>query len=141
MSISISRTLILKINPMNLNKIFYNILIAAFIYLVICPAVHNLGDNIKHDLCPKVGAEKLKKDFKKGFNVTFSKLSNITQPGFFIQSWTEQKLSNLSSFHFTLSLSTLSTIRLILWFPYHNPSTVSWYRDRSFFYSHLLHRK
>jgi hypothetical protein len=79
-----------------------------------CPAVHNLGDNIKHDLIPKVGAEKLQKDFKKGFNVTFSKLSNNTQPGFFTQSRTAQEISNLSSSHFTLSLSTLSTIRLIL---------------------------
>ena len=111
---SLSRILILKVNCMNLNKLFYSILIGAFIYLVMCPAVHNLGDNIKHDLFPKVEAEKLQNDFKKGFNVTFSKLSNNTQPGFFTQSRTAQELSNLTSSHFNLNLSTLSTTRLIL---------------------------
>jgi hypothetical protein len=79
-----------------------------------CPAVHNLGDNIKHDLFPKVGAEKLKKDFKKGINVTFSKLSNNTQPGFFTQSRTAQELSTLSSSYLKLNPSILSTTRLIL---------------------------
>ena len=100
---------------MNSNKIFQHILfIAAFIYLVMCPAVHELSDNIRHDVALKVEAKILQKDLKKGFNDTFSKLSNNTQTGFFSQMRTVQELPIFSSAHSTLNLSILSTIRLIL---------------------------
>ena len=100
---------------MNLNKIFHTILlIAAFIYLVMCPSVHELGGNIRHDVALKVGSKTLQKDFKKGFNFSFSKLSNDTQTGFFVQSMNTRELPIFSSSPSTLNLSILSTIRLIL---------------------------
>jgi len=96
-------------------KIFHRILfILAFTHLVICPSVHELGDNIRHDVALKVGAKRLQINFKNGFNFTFSKLSTNTQSGVFIQSRTAQELPIFSSSHSTLNLSFLSTIRLIL---------------------------
>ena len=100
---------------MNSDKIFQHILlIAAFIYLVMCPAIHELDNNIRHDVVLKVEAKILQKDFKKGFNDTFSKLSNNIQTGIFSQSRTAQELPIFSSSHSTLNLSILSTTRLIL---------------------------
>ena len=100
---------------MNSNKIFQHIpFIAAFIYLVICPAVHELGDNIKHDVALKVEAKKLQKDFKNSFNITPLKLSNNSQGRIFVQSMTAQEWTIFSTVYSTLNLSILSTIRLIL---------------------------
>ena len=124
---------------MKLYKLFFSIMfIAAFVYLVMCPSVHELGDNIRHDVTLKVGTKTLLKDFKKGSNFIFSKLSHNTQNVFFAQSRTTQELPIISSSHSTLHLSIISTIRLILWFLHPHLSTVSWYRDRNSFYSYLL---
>jgi len=100
---------------MNSNKIFqYILFIAAFIYLVMCPAVHELGDNIKHYVALKLKAKILQKDFKNSFNITPLKLSNNSQGGIFVQPMTAQGWTIFSSLHSTLNLSILSTIRLIL---------------------------
>jgi len=100
---------------MNLNKIFLNILsIFAFIYLVICPSIHELGNNIRHDVALKVEAKILQKNFEKGFSFTPLKLFNNTQAGVFVQSKTVQELPIFSSSNSTLNLSILSTIRLVL---------------------------
>jgi len=100
---------------MNYYKILFNIFfIVAFIYLVMCPSIHELGDTIRHDVTLQVGAKILLKDFKKGFNFTFSKLSTHTQNVFFVQSRTTQELPIISSSHSTLELYILSTTRLIL---------------------------
>ena len=79
-----------------------------------CPAVHELGDNIRHDVVLKAEAKILQKNFKKGFSFTPFKLFNNTQIGVFAQSKAAQKLPIFSPLYFTLNLSILSTIRLIL---------------------------
>jgi len=103
------------VQVMTLNKLFHQILlIAAFIYLIMCPAVPELGDNIKHYVALKVEAKILQKDFKNSFNSTPLKLSNNSQGGFFVQPMTAQGWTIFSSLHSTLTLSILSTIRLVL---------------------------
>ena len=100
---------------MTLNKIFHHILlITALVYLVMCPSVHELGDNIRHDFIYKVGTKTLQKNFKGGVNVTPLHLSNNTQNDSFVQLKDAQKLLTFSPPHSTLNLSILSTIRLIL---------------------------
>ena len=100
---------------MMLNKLFHHILlIAAFAYLVMCPSVQALGDNIRHDFVYKVGTKTLQKDFKSGFNVTPLHLSNNNQNDIFVQCKDAQKLLTFPPPHSTLNLSILSTVRLIL---------------------------
>ena len=117
---------------MNYHKILFNIFfIVAFIYLVMCPSVHELGDTIRHDVTLKVGAKILLRDFKKGFNFTFSKLFTHTQNVFFVKSRPPQELPIISSLHSSLKFYILSTTRLILWLPLPKLSPVpwSWYRN------------
>ena len=100
---------------MTFNKLFHHILlIAAFVYLVMCPSVHELGDNIRHDFVYKVGTKTLQKDFKSGLNVTPSHLSNNAQNDSFVQLKDAQKHLFFSPLHSTLNLSILSTVRLVL---------------------------
>ncbi len=100
---------------MNSNKIFQHILlIAAFIYLVMCPAIHELDNNIRHDVALKVEAKIQQKNFQKGFNLIPLKIFHSTQTGFFVQSKTRQELPIFPPSQSTLNLSILSTIRLIL---------------------------
>ena len=100
---------------MTLNKLFHHmLLIAAFVYLVMCPSVQALGDNIRYDVVPKVGAQILQKDFKSGLNVTTLHLSNNAQNDSFVQLKDAQKHLFFSPPHSTLNLSILSTVRLIL---------------------------
>jgi len=68
---------------MSSNKIFHIFLfIASFIYLLICPSVHKLDDNIRHDVALKVEAKILQKDFKNSFNIIPLKLFKNSQGGF-----------------------------------------------------------
>jgi hypothetical protein len=100
---------------MTLNKLFHHILlIAAFVYLVMCPSVQALGDNIRHDFVYKVGTKILKKDFRSGLNVTPLHLSNNTRNDSFVQLKDAQKHLFFSPPNSTLNLSILSTVRLIL---------------------------
>ena len=100
---------------MTLNKLLHHILlIAAFVYLVMCPSVHELGDNIRHDFVYKVGTKTLQKDFRSGLNVTTLHLPNNTRNDIFGQSKDTQKLFFFSPPYSTLNLSILSTLRLIL---------------------------
>ena len=100
---------------MSLNKIFHIFLfIASFIYLLLCPSVHKLDDNIRHDVALKVETKILQKDFTNSFNLNPLKLSNNSQGGILVHSMTAQEWTIFSTVHSTLNLSILSTIRLIL---------------------------
>ena len=99
---------------MTLNKLFHHILlIAAFVYLVMCPSAHALSDTIRHDIICKV-TKTLQKDFKSGMNVTTLHLPKNNQNDIFGQSKDTQKLLIFSPPYSTLNLSILSTVRLIL---------------------------
>ena len=100
---------------MTFNNLFRHILlIAAFVYLVMCPSVHELGDNIRHDIVYKVGTKTLQKDSKSGLNVYNLHLSTNAQNDSFIQYKDAQKHLFFSPPHTNLNLSILSTVRLIL---------------------------
>ena len=95
---------------MTFNKLFHHILlITAFVYLVMCPSVYGLGDNIRHDVVHKVGTKTLQKDFKNGLSVTPLHFSNNTQNDSFVQLKYAQKHLFFSPLHSTLNLSILST--------------------------------
>lgn len=48
---------------MNFNRLFHTILFTiAFSYLVMCPAVHEFGDGIRHDLIYKAETKIFKKE-------------------------------------------------------------------------------
>lgn len=79
-----------------------------------CPSAQALGDNIRHDVVPKVGSKMIQKDFRSALNVNPLHLSSNTQADIFIQSKDAQKILTFSPPHSTLNLSILSTVRLIL---------------------------
>jgi len=79
-----------------------------------CPSVHELGDDIRHDIVLKMETEILQKIFKKGFNLIALKSLSSTQTGVPVESKTPVKFPIHSSPHSTLTLFILSTIRLIL---------------------------
>lgn len=100
---------------MRLNKIFCTILfIFTFICLIMCPSIHELGDNIDHDAVFKVRAKTLRKNLTNGFSFTPFKLSNNIITASFDQFKTKLNIHIFSSSNPTLNLSILSTIRLIL---------------------------
>jgi hypothetical protein len=94
-----------------LNRLLF---VTAFFYFVTCPTVHSFGENIKHDLLPKIEAEKLQEKTKKRLDLNFPELSQNSHSNLFHHVRTAQELILFSSSHFTLNLTILSTIRLIL---------------------------
>jgi len=100
---------------MNLTKtIHYILFITAFIYLIMCPAVHDFDDNIRYDLVRKVGVKKTQYTLKKGGNPTLLQLTTNSQTAFLISARSAQELLFFSSSYSTLNLTILSNIRLIL---------------------------
>jgi len=100
---------------MRLNKIFYIILfVFTFIYFSICPSIHELGDNTKHDAVLKVSAKTLRKNLTNAFSFTPLISSNNSLTAGFDQFKTKLNIHIFSSSNPTLNLSILSTIRLIL---------------------------
>ncbi len=100
---------------MRLNKMFCNILfIFTFICLIMCPSIHELGDNIKHDAVLKVRAKTLRNNLTNGFSFTPFKLSNYSLVDDYDRFTTKQYFLIFSSSNPILNLSILSTIRLIL---------------------------
>jgi len=94
--------------------IHHTLFIAAFICLIMCPTVHELGDNVRHDVVFKGGAKTLQRSLQKGGIATPSPLPHTIQTAFYLQSQTAQELLLIASFHTALHLSVLSSVRLIL---------------------------
>ena len=100
---------------MNVTRVIrYILFLVAFIYLVMCPAAHDLDDNIRNDVIRKVGARKTQSNPKKDVNPKDLQLSNNVQtpPLFFLRTTHELPILLLSQS--TLNLSLLSSVRLIL---------------------------
>ena len=107
--------LLKNIEFMSLNKTFQNILlIFVFIYLIMSPFVHELGDNTRYDFVLKARAKISGKNFKNGFSFTPLILSNNSLTDDFYQFTTKLNFPIFTSSNPTLNLSILSTIRLIL---------------------------
>ena len=61
------------------NKIYYNIYICAFIFLVLCPAVHQLDDTVNHDMIIKSEARLQQREYHKSFDSNLIKIFNSYQ--------------------------------------------------------------
>lgn len=98
---------------MRLDKIFC-IVISTFILanFIIYPPMHELGDNIRHDVVLKAEARISGKNFKKGFS--FTPLINKSLTDDFHQFTTKPNIPIFTLSTPTLNLSILSTIRLTL---------------------------
>jgi hypothetical protein len=101
---------------MKASRAIHHILfILAFICLVMCPTVHQFGDNVNHDVIFKGPAKIIQKNSQKDGNTTPSQLPYIIQTVFYhLQSRTAQDFPALLSSHSTLNLSIVSSVRLIL---------------------------
>jgi hypothetical protein len=100
---------------MKFTKSFYHIFyILAFIYLVMCPSVHQLGDIVRHDFTPQVVKQIQQKTFKKESNLNTFQLSNYIQTVDFDQTKILGVAKLAPSLISPLGLSALSTVRLIL---------------------------
>jgi hypothetical protein len=76
--------------------------------------VYDLEDNIRHDLVRKIGVKKSQNNLKQGGKTTPTQSPCNFQFVSCLQSRTVQELPILSSSHFVLNLSILSSVRLIL---------------------------
>ena len=101
---------------MKVNRALFPILfIVAFICLVMCPTVHEFGDNVNHDVILKGPGKTLQKNSQKDGNTNPSRLPYTTQTVLYhLQSRTAQDCPALLSSHSTLNLAILSSVRLIL---------------------------
>jgi len=100
---------------MRLTKKYHNILyVFAFIYLVMCPSVHQLGDIVRHDVTLKTGVQVQHNNFKKNFNSNPFTFARNTQTADFddLQRVCDSKPT--PALLPALDLSALSTVRLIL---------------------------
>ena len=95
----------------NIHHILY---LLAFIYLVMCPSVHQLGDIVRHDFAPQVCKQLQQKTFKKDFNLNPFQLNNHTQTVNFDKTKILSVVKLTPSSLPALGLSALSTVRLIL---------------------------
>jgi len=100
---------------MKFTRSFHHILyLLAFIYLVMCPSVHQLGDIVRHDVTPQVVKQIQQKTFKKVFNLNPFQLNNLTQTVDFGKTKIVGVVKLVPSSLPSLGLSALSTVRLIL---------------------------
>ena len=115
---------------------FHSILyLLAFVYLVMCPSVHQLSDIVRHDFTPQVGKLLQHKSFKKGFNLNPFKFHNNNPLEDFAQLKTSKEIKFSLSFLSTAKLSSLSTVRLILWLaPFSSPFIVRYFQLRIFLF-------
>ena len=111
----VSKIPVLRVSKMiSIRTLNFLLLITAFFYFVTCPTVHTFGEDIKHDLLPKIEVEELQKKTKKGLDLNFSKLSQNSHSNVFHHTTNVQEFSMYSSQCFIPNLSILSTIKLIL---------------------------
>ena len=96
----------------SMNTLFFLLFVTAIFYFLSCPTVHSFGENIKHDVVLKI--EEAEKKTKKISDLNYSKVSqknfsNLLHPTKKIKKYSIPLIQL-----FTLNLSILSTIRLIL---------------------------
>ena len=138
-------------------KILHRILfIFTFLYLLMCPEAHVLGETIRHDLVVhKRVVQILKKDFCENFHSIPIGLIKTSATESSLTSTHLQKCPIFQSFNSTFILSSLSTVRLILWvlhilstvfqhitaspfyFSDNKPSACAWYKASPL----ILHRR
>ena len=100
---------------MRLVKNYHHILyVLAFIYLVMCPSVHQLGDIVRHDVTHKIGVQVQHNNFKKNLNGNPFNFSHNIQPADFDHINAVSVIKRAPSSSPALGLSALSTVRLIL---------------------------
>lgn len=100
---------------MCLNKIIhFSLFIFAFAYLVMCPSVHQVGENTRHDITVKLETKTSKQSLKRKLAFNPLKIVTTARGGISVQFRILQELPVFLSAPFTLNLSRLSTIRLLL---------------------------
>jgi hypothetical protein len=87
--------------------------IVAFIYLVMCPSVHQLGDNIRHDVILKVKVYSQQDNYNNDYNFHPLRYANKLKIADIDQIRTCAFVFFQSSLP-DLDISTLSTVKLIL---------------------------
>ena len=95
-------------------RLNFLLLTTAFFYFVTCPTVHIFGENIKHDLLPKIEEELQGGKIKKELDLNLLKLSPTSHSNLFHHTRNIEEYSIYSSQCFIPNLSILSTIKLIL---------------------------
>ena len=99
----------MKFTKKSLNFLY----IFAFIYLTMCPSVHQLGDIVRHDVIVKVGAQLQHNNFNNSHTIDSFNFSNKSKAAGYDHStlcvikYTQSSLP-------VIDLSALSTVRLIL---------------------------
>jgi len=98
----------------SIKKFQHTVYICAFIYLVLCPAVHQLDDAINHDIVIKNEAGLQQRECHKNVDSNLVKIFNsfLTEP--FSHPGNEAKHAITLSPVTPLTLSVLSTVRLNL---------------------------
>ena len=92
----------------------YLLLVTALFYFLTCPTVHKYGEDVQHDLLPKIEVEELKTKTKKGLDLNFVKLSQDSYSKLFhYRENAKEFLIDLSQ-RFIPNLPILSTTRLIM---------------------------
>ena len=87
--------------------------LCAFIYLTMCPSVHQVGGTVRHDVINKIGVSLQQSDINSDHTLDNLNYSNKTKATGFdhAKSWVvKDPRSSLP----VLDLSVLSTVRLIL---------------------------
>ena len=99
----------MKFTKKSLNLLY----IFAFIYLTMCPSVHQLGEIIRHDVILKIGVQLHHSNFNNDYTVDPLNFSNKTKAAVFNQTGScVVKYAQTSPL--ALDLSALSTVKLIL---------------------------
>ena len=97
------------------NKIMhYIVFIFAFVYLVMCPSVHQVSESIRHDISVKLETKASKQNLKRNLAVNPLKIITTAQTSISVHFRKLQKISVFLLSPFTLDLSMLCTVRLIL---------------------------
>ena len=92
---------------------FLLLVMAVFSFLM-CPTVHTFGEDIKHDLLPKINTEELKEKTERKLNLNFCKLSPTNHSNLLHHTINLQEFIIHSSQYFIPHLSIMETIKLIL---------------------------
>ena len=100
------------------NNYLYVLFIVAFIFLTMCPTVHEFGENVRHDVVLKGAAKIIQKVLQKGANTTPSPAFHNIYTDFRFQSGTAQGFLYSLASHSSLNLIILSSVQLILWYAF-----------------------
>jgi hypothetical protein len=87
--------------------------IFAFVYLVMCPSVHQFGDSIRHDVILKIKVQCQHNNLNADWNVDKAAVSSKNKAAEFEQVNLRTDRC-IQSYFPALNLSALSTVKLIL---------------------------